>query len=126
MKIKVNKNKCSGCRLCEIVCSAKHYRVFNPAKSFIRVDTSTEYPFPLVCPCEGKPCIENCPTNALSIGELGNIVVDENKCVRCGKCVEVCPNHIMRVEKHAVTCDLCGGEPECVKYCTLGALKVSK
>jgi len=36
-------------------------------------------------------CLENCPVNGIAIEE-GQIFIDQ--CVRCGACVEVCPNHV--------------------------------
>jgi len=103
----------------------KHFKTFNPTKSFIRVDISTENPSVQTCPCKEKLCIKSCPTKAISISKMGRIVIDKEKCIKCGKCVEVCPYNIMKfVDEFPMGCDLCDGSPECVKYCTLGAIKV--
>ena len=124
--LKVDASKCTGCRTCELVCSMKHYKAFNPSKAFLKVDISGMSPFPLVCPCSDRPCIKNCPVGALSI-KSGIIKVDKKKCTSCGTCVKVCPLKVMRLENGTPrTCDLCGGKPECVKYCTLEVLKVKK
>ncbi len=40
--------------------------------------------------CIAHPCMVVCPVNAISMGEKGSII-DQEKCVDCGKCKEACP-----------------------------------
>ena len=40
-------------------------------------------------------CVAVCPFDALSMGDDGLPVVDEEKCTGCGKCVEACPRGII-------------------------------
>ncbi len=40
-------------------------------------------------------CVGVCPTNALSIGEDYYPVIDESKCISCGKCKDVCPGDVV-------------------------------
>lgn len=50
----------------------------------------------------------------------GAVLVEEEKCTSCGACVRACPGKVMRLHprtRKAMVCDLCGGEPECVKAC---------
>ncbi|HBL84335.1 MAG: 4Fe-4S ferredoxin [Clostridiales bacterium GWF2_38_85] len=44
------------------------------------------------CP-QNHPCpsIRVCPTNALKQTGYAAPVVDEEKCIKCGKCVKYCP-----------------------------------
>lgn len=42
-------------------------------------------------------CVAACPFDALSMGEDGLPVVDEEKCTACGTCEKVCPKHIIRL-----------------------------
>ncbi|MBR4027545.1 MAG: YjjW family glycine radical enzyme activase [Lachnospiraceae bacterium] len=37
-------------------------------------------------------CVKNCPVGALTIGEMGNIIYDEKKCMECDTCIHVCPH----------------------------------
>lgn len=49
----------------------------------------------------------------------GAIVIDEEKCIRCLACLEACPFEAIQVSPSGemLKCDLCGGDPVCVKYC---------
>lgn len=49
--------------------------------------------------CLAHPCKEVCPKDAVSIRN-GRSIIDQEKCIKCGKCVKVCPyNAIMKVER---------------------------
>ena len=40
--------------------------------------------------CLAKPCIINCPKKAIT-KKSGKAVIDEDKCINCGRCLKVCP-----------------------------------
>lgn len=40
--------------------------------------------------CLARPCSSNCPKNALTMID-GRAIIDEEKCINCGKCKDVCP-----------------------------------
>ena len=49
--------------------------------------------------CLDHPCREVCPRHAIS-GENGKSVIDQELCVKCGRCVNVCPYHaIIHIER---------------------------
>lgn len=114
---------CSGCRRCEIACSMHHEGWMWPEASRIRVFM----PFPglevphFCAQCEDSPCVSSCPVNALTINENTNaVIVDGEKCIGCGSCIKACPAKVPFLHPEndkAVICDLCEGEPECVKVC---------
>jgi Fe-S-cluster-containing hydrogenase component 2 len=72
-------------------------------------------------------CVDSCPKGAIGRNrKTGAVVVDEEKCSGCGLCVLSCPLGILKVDRvtHvAIKCDLCGGDPECVKRCPEKALQ---
>jgi carbon-monoxide dehydrogenase iron sulfur subunit len=124
-----NLEACTGCRQCEIACSLYHEGVIWPGASRVRV---YEFPpsieFPVLCyQCADVPCVRECPADALSIDEeTKTIVVNNEKCLRisegtdCRVCADACPGSTILmhpVENVPMFCDLCGGDPECVKVC---------
>jgi carbon-monoxide dehydrogenase iron sulfur subunit len=71
--------------------------------------------------CHDYPCVESCPVDALSVDENTLAVkVDREKCTSCGLCIKACPGTVPFLhpgDNKAVICDLCDGDPECVKVC---------
>jgi carbon-monoxide dehydrogenase iron sulfur subunit len=127
---------CAGCRTCEAVCSLSHDGVVSPAlaRTWIvdyvighRIEGYT-------CKqCQGPECLYVCPVEAIYIDEMtGARVIDPEKCIGCKLCMEACPqypNTPIRYDAErniTVKCDLCGGDPLCVKYCPEAALSFVK
>lgn len=115
--------KCSGCRLCEIACSIFHEKKIWPEASTIRVFMlvpGAEIPH-FCTQCQDYPCVVSCPLNALTVSEeTGAVLVDREKCTACGICIDACPGrvpHMHPTENYVLICDLCGGDPKCVKAC---------
>ncbi len=121
---KINQKECVGCRICELVCSLKHYRLINPRRGRIRVYREEERDVIETCRfCKDPKCVPACPTGAMHLEEE-RAVHDRAKCVVCGACVEACPipGALRIFDGELLKCDLCGGVPECVKYCPTEAL----
>ena len=113
---------CSGCRRCELACSMRHEGWMWPEASRVRVFM----PFPglevphLCAQCQNYPCVKSCPVQALSTDGNGAVLVDREKCTSCGSCIRACPGTVPYLhpgDNKATICDLCGGDPECVKVC---------
>jgi Fe-S-cluster-containing hydrogenase component 2 len=114
---------CSGCRRCELACSMFHEGWMWPEASRVRVFM----PFPglevphLCAQCMDYPCIASCPVDALSKDpETEAVLVDREKCISCGDCIRACPGTVPYLhpgDNKATICDLCNGDPECVKVC---------
>jgi len=126
VRIKRDYLLCSGCRRCEIACSLFHDKRIWPEASRVRVFMfipGVEIPH-LCFQCDNPKCVEACPEGALSVdGQTGAIIVDNGLCTACGSCIDACPGHVPHLHpdgSRIVICDLCGGDPECVKVCTDG------
>ena len=124
-----NQEKCTGCRLCELVCSVKHDGVSNPARSRIRVmkwEAEGLY-IPMACrQCDDAPCLNICPVKAISRDqELDFVRVDHDICIGCRSCVAICPFGAMgynSIDSKVIKCDLCHGDPQCVRFCDVKAV----
>jgi carbon-monoxide dehydrogenase iron sulfur subunit len=125
----IDHEKCTGCRLCELVCSVKHEGVSNPMRSRIKVvkwESEGLY-IPMSCQqCEDAPCMSVCPVKAISRDEsLDRVVVDYDKCIGCRACVAICPFGAMGFDindRKVFKCDLCDGDPQCVRFCEVKAV----
>jgi Fe-S-cluster-containing hydrogenase component 2 len=71
--------------------------------------------------------MEVCPSTAVRRNpETGAMMVDDSRCVGCKMCVLACPLGSIGFDTYegkSKKCDLCGGDPECVKVCTARALE---
>lgn len=56
--------------------------------------------------CVAHPCMEVCPVNAIHM-EHGKSVIDNNKCIKCGKCKSNCPYDAIS-HKRRPCADACG------------------
>jgi len=129
----IDISRCTGCGYCELICSFTHHREFNRLKSRIQVSVFLEKQLavPVVChQCEDPWCMKACPAGALSVesgesGEVRMIVVDKDKCVGCKMCTLACPFGCIAIgdQGYAEKCNLCHGDPQCVKFCRAGALR---
>lgn len=130
-KFIINRTKCTGCRLCEVICSFFHDREFNPAKARIRVfkDENHGIDYPIVCRHCGKPpCMEACPAGAISQDSVtGKVSINDELCIICMECISVCPFGAIFVNletEDMLLCDFCNGDPQCVKYCETEAIQI--
>ncbi|MFC1949492.1 4Fe-4S dicluster domain-containing protein [Chloroflexota bacterium] len=126
----VDYEKCTGCRLCEMVCSIQHEGVSNPARSRIKIikwENEGRY-VPMSCQqCESAPCQAVCPVKAISRDEeLNRLMVDYDLCIGCRMCVAICPFGAMSfdpITDRVIKCDFCDGDPLCAKFCEVEAIQ---
>lgn len=131
--------QCVGCGICELVCSFSHEEICAPSLSAIRLrreeqkwytfETSLPYRIDVCRQCASpSPCEEACQVEGALVWnpDVEGILVNYSKCTACGKCLEACPYDGIWFSEGAgkiIKCDLCGGEPKCVKWCPTGVIK---
>ncbi len=124
----VDHEKCTGCRLCELVCSVYHDGVSNPTRSRIHIIKfhNQGFFFPMVCQqCQDAACMAICPKDAIYRDEeLGRVMINYDLCIGCKMCVAACPFGGMGINKDGtvIKCDLCDGDPQCVRFCDMKAV----
>lgn len=127
--LSIDPQKCTGCLQCELACSYKHEGVFNPSKSRIKVFTFHDQGLfaPYTCTqCAEAWCLHACPVEAIVDNKItGAKEVIGSVCVGCKVCTIACPFGTVNYNQDTgkvVKCDLCGGDPECVKACPTDAI----
>lgn len=121
--IKIDVEKCTGCRACEVICSAFHanppYSSNSPGRSRIRIIRE---------PIRGiyLPVFagEYTPSECMGRNEY---VIDGKAYDQCSFCRAVCPSRDVFKEPDSglpLKCDMCEGEekPKCVEMCFNEAL----
>jgi benzoyl-CoA reductase subunit BamC len=121
--IKIDLDKCNGCRACEVICSAFHanpkYSSNNPARSRIRMIREPIRDVYL-------PVYAGEYTAAECMGR-DKYVIDGKEYGECSFCRAACPSRDAFKEPDSglpLKCDMCEGEEEplCVKWCLNEAL----
>jgi len=122
-------DKCDGCNACMVACAQAKTGGGDTARSRIQVMETDEGAFELaLCrQCADPKCVLECPAAALAKNaETGTIEWSDAQCVDCLLCTVGCAYGGIAhdaVAGHVVKCDLCGGDPACVKACESGALE---
>jgi len=126
-----HREKCSGCRACQLACSEAHGDGFNPSRSrmFVIKDDVSGNDLPVVCRfCKDATCVAACPTGALTRTVHGWLALDNGTCISCGACTLACPYDALRLDpasQQPLVCDACSGTPACVAACVTGALEAA-
>lgn len=125
----VDFTKCTGCRICELACSAKNEGRFQPSLARLKIVRYDDLglDLPNVCgPCETAPCVDVCPVFAIRQDPISKMTyLEEEKCILCKSCVGACVNGVILLDTNRMKilkCDHCGGDPECAKVCPTGAI----
>jgi len=135
--IALDTDTCAGCNICEAVCALGHEGVISPKFARLRI---IDYYLEgrriegSVCKqCPEPECLDACPTGALHIDKsTGARVISAEDCTGCKACINACsqyPNTLIFYDadrKICLKCDLCNGDPQCVKFCPQAALSFSR
>ena len=139
-RISHDPKNCTGCGLCDLMCSLYHEGEQGQALSRSElvgdrlISVFTHY----VCQqCPDPKCYDACPNQdeALCIeAETGVKYIHFEACDGCAQCVDACTYDPPRIKIHpakdvAFSCDLCRKRAEgpiCIEYCSFGALSISQ
>lgn len=133
----VDVAKCIGCQACTVACIHENRVPENTFRTFVttwevaegdRVSTAV---LPRLCNhCDAPPCVPVCPVGATFKAAGGEVLVDADRCVGCGYCVQACPYDARFINAETRTADKCtfcahrvaaGLLPACVETCVGGA-----
>ena len=85
--------------------------------------------------CVKAPCLEVCPTGAITRTEFDTVVIQSDACNGCRDCISACPFGVIEVNPVSGTaqkCTLCydrlqvGMEPACSKACPTQSIQFGK
>lgn len=149
----IDLRKCVGCQACVVACKSENnvpagvYRTWvdvvevgtmvpDPGGSVVTEDGTyapqvRRLSLPRLCNhCDDPPCVEVCPVQATFKREDGLVLIDYEKCLGCGYCINACPydgRYFNPVQQTADKCTFCvqridrGLLPACVTSCVARA-----
>ena len=90
-------NLCTGCQTCSVACKMENLTLPGCARTRITERADTAWDVAVCMQCEDPPCVGACPVKATSKNDKGIIIVEQDACIGCGKCVEACPYDARRL-----------------------------
>lgn len=131
---------CTGCGLCDLMCSLYHEGAQGQALSRGELAgdrVTSEFTFYVCRQCGNPRCYDACPLKdrALCVEEGSGVkYIRAEECDGCGDCIAACPFDPPRIKLHpengvAFMCDLCRGRaegPACIEYCGFAALALAR
>jgi len=124
-------SRCIGCFTCMNICAALNHKDHSLKKSCIHIKTSggLEGRFIssvcLACRHEAA-CEEVCPTEALSTRKGGGVILKEEHCIGCKRCLNACTALAVSFDDDMgipIICRQCG---ICVQYCPHNCLTMEE
>ena len=135
----IDIDKCIRCYACEVACKEENNlsvgpracQVITVGPRKVGVELHMDFVPALCVHCDDPTCAYFCPTGAINKRADGVVIINEEECTGCKRCIYGCPYGVLSYnpEKHVVAkCSLClrriddGLEPSCVQHCIGGAL----
>jgi Fe-S-cluster-containing dehydrogenase component len=93
----IKTKQCIGCQTCSVACKMENLTLPGCSRTTIREQVNASYEIGICMQCENPPCVAVCPANATWKNGSGVTVVDQGKCIGCGKCLKACPYQARRI-----------------------------
>ena len=124
-------SRCIGCYTCMMVCAGVNRHDHSIGKSAIRIKTSGgmegKFIANVCVACrDERPCMEVCPSGALTAREGGGVVLHNDLCISCRRCGDGCPvGAVFFAEDEflPIICCHCG---MCAVYCPHECLQMEE
>jgi len=133
LRLTPSRSRCTGCRFCESACVVSHGGGFALASARIRIGQEAidalGFDVDVCRQCAVCPPLDVCPTGALQRDRATGVLhLDPAQCpAGCRLCAEACNLDAFHDGGDGLLlCDLCDGEPACVRACYTEALFLSE
>ena len=112
----IDMRKCIGCQACTVSCSVENPPPVGQFRTTVlqyevdKADGSAPamVSLPRLCNhCDNPPCVPVCPVQATFQRSDGIVLVDNERCVGCGYCVQACPYDARFINRETQTADKC-------------------
>ena len=128
----IDTRNCVGCSDCVVACQTENDVPNGFCRDWVKEVVDGTYPNVSIelrserCNhCANSPCVRCCPTGASHFEEGGIVLVEHNKCIGCGACIESCPYEARysHPDGYVDKCTFCihrvrqGNDPACVSVC---------
>lgn len=134
----VDARRCIACQACTMGCAMENASPEGQFRTVVATYAVSDASgrtglavLPRLCNhCDDPPCVPVCPVGATFKREDGAVLVDGDRCVGCGYCVQACPYDARFVNHDTGKADKCtfcahrldaGLLPACVETCVGGA-----
>ncbi len=102
----IDTRRCVGCKACTVACKAENHTPPGVAYCWVTEEAKGQYPVlsrlfqsQRCNQCANPPCVPVCPVDPDAKGhratwkrdEDGIVVIDYDRCIGCGQCVDACP-----------------------------------
>ena len=128
----IDTRKCVGCSDCVVACQTENNVPVGFCRDWVVEVVDGTYPNVSIelraerCNhCANSPCVRCCPTGASHFEDGGIVLVEHNKCIGCGACIQACPYdaRYSHPDGYVDKCTFCihrvreGKNPACVSVC---------
>lgn len=129
----IDQRKCIGCHACTVACKSENEVPVGSFRTWVKYVEKGRFPAVrrhftvLRCNhCDAAPCVEICPTRALSKRPDKIVDLDRDLCIGCRSCMQACPYDALYLNEDSGVAEKChycahrterGLEPACVVVC---------